>query len=113
MMDGSLTENTNLVRSHQTEEKQSVVGQSIATSGNLEAQFDLGKKGRSGPNEAKDLLNNQVSNNSASDELLVSYTIAGMRDVKLGQLGQYKIMYHARPVLLNSVVSYVQLKWLV
>ena len=94
MMDCSLTENTNLVRSHQTEEKESVVGASIATSGNLEAQYDLGKKGRSGQNDAKDLLNNQVSNNSASDELPVSYTIAGMHDVKSGQLGQCEIMHH-------------------
>ena len=89
MMDSSLTENTNLVRSHQREEKESVVGATIATSGNLEEQYDLGKKGRSGQNDAKDLLNNQVSNNSESNELPVSYTIASMHDVKSGQMGQY------------------------
>ena len=102
MKDSSLTENTNLLRSHQTEENISMVGATTATSGNLEEQYELGKKARSGQNDAKDLLNNQVSNNSESDELLVSYTIACMHDVKSGQLGQYEIMYHVSCIMYHA-----------
>ena len=61
MMDDTLSENTNLVRSQQTEEKPTLVQMNIGASGNLETQYDVGKKAKTGNNDAKDLLNNQVS----------------------------------------------------
>ena len=61
MMEDTLRENTNLVSSQQTEEKQSLVQMNTGASGNVETQYDINKKGKIGYNVAKDLLNNQVS----------------------------------------------------
>ena len=61
MIDDTLRENNNLVSFQQTGEKQSLVKMNTCNSGHPESQYDINKKGRSGFNEAKDLLNNQVS----------------------------------------------------
>ena len=54
-------ENTNLVSSQQTEEKQSLVQMNSGAPVNVETQYNINKKGKGGYNVAKDLLNNQVS----------------------------------------------------
>ena len=61
MMDDTMSENTNMVRSQQTKEKQYLVKMNTDTSRILETQYDINKKGKSGYNVTKDLLNNQVS----------------------------------------------------
>ena len=61
MMDDTMSENTNMVSSQQTENKRSFVQINTEASGNLETQYDINKKGNSPYNVAKDLLNNQVS----------------------------------------------------
>ena len=95
MMDDTLRENTNLVSSQQTEEKQSLVQMNTGASRNVETQYDINKKGKIVNNVAQEFLNNQVS--TAVCWVVPSFlTIAGMHNMHCAravQLSECQIMH--------------------